>query len=112
MPQFLDHLTDDVLPAILDRLSQGKVWRRGVSLSAAEIKGKATPYTWHYTEPARRRYSLGELQEITNETRAVIEELTTRCSPGELKEMGEKLNMAGQAFDISPPSATPSLSPA
>jgi hypothetical protein len=25
MPQFLDHLTDDVLPAILDRLSAEKV---------------------------------------------------------------------------------------
>jgi hypothetical protein len=25
MPQFLDHLTDDVLPAILDRLPQEKV---------------------------------------------------------------------------------------
>src|ERR1700691_3602694 len=24
MPQFLDHLTDDVLPAVLDRLSTGK----------------------------------------------------------------------------------------
>ncbi len=23
MPQFLDHLTDDVLPAVLDRLSVG-----------------------------------------------------------------------------------------
>src|ERR1700733_5776268 len=25
MPQFLDHLTDDVLPAVLDRLSSGSI---------------------------------------------------------------------------------------
>jgi hypothetical protein len=30
MPQFLDHLTDDVLPAVLDRLSQEKVGRESL----------------------------------------------------------------------------------
>ena len=30
MPHFLDHLTDDVLPAILDRLSAEKVGGAGV----------------------------------------------------------------------------------
>jgi hypothetical protein len=29
MPQFLDHLTDDVLPALLDRLSEEKVGGAG-----------------------------------------------------------------------------------
>jgi hypothetical protein len=46
----------------------------------------------------------------------ILDRLSAGASPrryslGELKEMGEKLNMAGQAFDISPPGATPSLSP-
>jgi hypothetical protein len=27
MPQFMDHLTDDVLPAVLDRISQEGVGR-------------------------------------------------------------------------------------
>jgi hypothetical protein len=46
----------------------------------------------------------------------ILDRLSAGASPkaiqlGELKEMSEKLNMAGQAFDISPAGATPSLSP-
>jgi hypothetical protein len=38
MPQFLDHLTDDVLPAVLDRLSSGKNWMCGTLVASNKQK--------------------------------------------------------------------------
>jgi hypothetical protein len=35
MPQFLDHLTDDVLPAVLDRLSAEKVGGASLCLKSS-----------------------------------------------------------------------------
>jgi hypothetical protein len=62
-------------------------------LTAQELRhGKGTPNTWHVPNSDRKQYNPDEVREVGEKNQAVIDELTERCSPGELKEIGKQLN--------------------